>query len=75
MGDICQQDAVRDAFKCVDTVFHCAALVSLQYPPNYKELNRVNVDGKAIFTEKHKKLFILYIVQFVLLIKNLFLIL
>lgn len=46
MGDICQQDAVEDAFKGVDTVFHCAALVSLQYPPNFKELERVNVDGK-----------------------------
>ena len=46
VGDICEPKTVVDAFKGVDTVFHCAALVSLRYPPNYKELDRVNVDGK-----------------------------
>ncbi|KNC23310.1 hypothetical protein FF38_10731, partial [Lucilia cuprina] len=51
VGDICQPDEVADAFKGVDTVFHCAALVCLQYPPNYKELERVNVDGTRAVVE------------------------
>ncbi|KAM7356184.1 sterol-4-alpha-carboxylate 3-dehydrogenase, decarboxylating [Cochliomyia hominivorax] len=51
VGDICEPEAVVDAFKGVDTVFHCAALVSLEYPPNYKELERVNVNGTRVVVE------------------------
>lgn len=51
IGDLCKPDTVSNAFKSVDTVFHCAALVSLEYPPNFKELDRMNVDGKKTTKE------------------------
>lgn len=45
VGDLCEPDSVEDAFKGVDTVFHCAGKMSLQYPPKYDELNRNNIEG------------------------------
>lgn len=48
VGDLCEPDAVEDAFKDVDTVFHCAGLISLQYPSNCKDLNRSNIEGRSI---------------------------
>ncbi|XP_037932308.1 3 beta-hydroxysteroid dehydrogenase/Delta 5--_4-isomerase type 1 [Teleopsis dalmanni] len=45
VGDINDAESVSNAFKGVDCVFHVAALVSIEYPPNYEELERVNVDG------------------------------
>ncbi|XP_061393282.1 3 beta-hydroxysteroid dehydrogenase/Delta 5--_4-isomerase type 1, partial [Musca vetustissima] len=45
VGDLCEPSSVEDAFKGVDTVFHCAGMMSLQYPPKYNELNRNNVEA------------------------------
>ncbi|EDX10820.1 3 beta-hydroxysteroid dehydrogenase/Delta 5--_4-isomerase [Drosophila simulans] len=41
-GDL---EALSPIFKGVDGVFHCAASVKIEYPPNYEELERVNVNG------------------------------
>lgn len=46
MADICDTEALGDAFKNVNTVFHLAAYIDFQYPPNMNELERVNVNGK-----------------------------
>lgn len=48
VGDLCQPETVADAFNEVNTVFHCAGLISLSYPVNYKELYKLNIDGKHI---------------------------
>ncbi|XP_055380707.1 3 beta-hydroxysteroid dehydrogenase/Delta 5--_4-isomerase type 2 isoform X1 [Condylostylus longicornis] len=46
VGDVCDLSESADKiFKGVGTVFHCANLISLQYPPNLDELYHVNVDG------------------------------
>ncbi|XP_059613602.1 3 beta-hydroxysteroid dehydrogenase/Delta 5--_4-isomerase type 4 [Phlebotomus argentipes] len=46
IGDICDVDMKWEmAFEGVDCVFHCAAYINFQYPPNVTELERVNVDG------------------------------
>ncbi|XP_011201974.2 3 beta-hydroxysteroid dehydrogenase/Delta 5--_4-isomerase type 3 [Bactrocera dorsalis] len=49
VGDICEpkSSTVQDAFRNVNCVFHCAALVTIEYPPNFKELDRVNVNGTS----------------------------
>ncbi|CAD7003441.1 3 beta-hydroxysteroid dehydrogenase/Delta 5--_4-isomerase type 2 [Ceratitis capitata] len=49
VGDICdsKSSTVQSAFKGVNSVFHCAAFVSIEYPPNFKELDRVNVCGTS----------------------------
>lgn len=47
VADICDTEAVEDVFNNVDVVFHCAALINFQFPPNYNELERVNVNGKC----------------------------
>lgn len=44
-GDICEPETLESAFSGVKTVFHCAAYISIQYPPNYDELESVNVNG------------------------------
>ena len=48
IGDICEpaEDVLARAFEGVDCVFHCAALIDFQFPPNERELERVNVQGK-----------------------------
>lgn len=48
IGDICEptEEAIGQAFRGVDCVFHCAAFIDFQFPPNYSELERVNVQGK-----------------------------
>lgn len=46
IGDVCKPDTLETAFNGVSTVFHCAGIVSIQYPPDYEELERVNVDGR-----------------------------
>lgn len=46
VADICDTEALADAFKNVNTVFHLAAYIDFQYPPNINELERVNVNGK-----------------------------
>lgn len=38
--------ALSPIFNGVDGVFHCAASVKIEYPPNYEELERVNVNGE-----------------------------
>ncbi|XP_055687921.1 3 beta-hydroxysteroid dehydrogenase/Delta 5--_4-isomerase type 2 [Lutzomyia longipalpis] len=46
IGDIGEVDMKWEmAFEGVDCVFHCAAYINFQYPPNVTELERVNVDG------------------------------
>ncbi|ALC45094.1 CG7724 [Drosophila busckii] len=39
------REALAKIFTGVDSVFHCAASVKIEYPPNYKELERVNING------------------------------
>ncbi|KAL9907971.1 3 beta-hydroxysteroid dehydrogenase/Delta 5--_4-isomerase type 4 [Glossina fuscipes fuscipes] len=51
IGDIRKPETLLDAFRGVDTVFHCAGLISLQYPPNYAELDGHNVDGTRAVVE------------------------
>lgn len=46
IGDICNYNAIKDSFKNVETVFHCAAYISLAYPCETMELERVNVQGE-----------------------------
>lgn len=46
VADICDTESIEDVFDNVDVVFHCAALINFQFPPNVSELERVNVDGK-----------------------------
>ncbi|XP_062129759.1 3 beta-hydroxysteroid dehydrogenase/Delta 5--_4-isomerase [Drosophila sulfurigaster albostrigata] len=41
-GDL---ESLHKVFAGVDSVFHCAALVDIAYPPNYAELERVNIKG------------------------------
>jgi 3beta-hydroxy-delta5-steroid dehydrogenase / steroid delta-isomerase len=45
VGDIVNLGEVREAFRGVDCVIHCAALVSYNFPPDYEALDRVNVTG------------------------------
>ncbi|XP_067647714.1 3 beta-hydroxysteroid dehydrogenase/Delta 5--_4-isomerase type 4 isoform X2 [Eurosta solidaginis] len=49
VGDICEpkSEIVQSAFNDVNCVFHCAAIVSIAYPPNLSELDRVNVQGTS----------------------------
>uniref|UniRef100_A0A182T2L9 3-beta hydroxysteroid dehydrogenase/isomerase domain-containing protein n=1 Tax=Anopheles maculatus TaxID=74869 RepID=A0A182T2L9_9DIPT len=47
VGDICDAKAIEHAFENVDCVFHLAAYMNFDFPPNYDELQRVNVDGTA----------------------------
>lgn len=47
IGDICEPEAIEKAFEGVDCVFHCAAFVNFQFPPDLTELERVNVNGKS----------------------------
>lgn len=64
IGDICEAEAIEKAFEGVDIVFHCAAFINFQYPPNLTELERVNVNGKyPDFAKKKdaKKLFYVHI--------------
>lgn len=46
VADICDTESIEDVFNNVDVVFHCAALINFQFPPNINELERVNVNGK-----------------------------
>jgi nucleoside-diphosphate-sugar epimerase len=48
VGDIVNVEEAREAFRGVDCVIHCAAMVSYQFPPDQKTLDRVNVTGKII---------------------------
>ncbi|KAM8709200.1 hypothetical protein ACLKA7_016072 [Drosophila subpalustris] len=46
VGDIGgDRDSLNKVFAGVDGVFHCAASVEIEYPPNYAELERVNING------------------------------
>uniref|UniRef100_A0A336L505 CSON004995 protein n=1 Tax=Culicoides sonorensis TaxID=179676 RepID=A0A336L505_CULSO len=46
IGDICTVDSnLKEAFKDVHTVFHCAAFISISFPPKIEQLERVNVTG------------------------------
>ena len=45
-GDVLDLFSIEEAMKDVDTVYHCAAVVSF-HPSRRKELMRVNVDGTA----------------------------
>ncbi|KAH8405284.1 hypothetical protein KR222_001962 [Zaprionus bogoriensis] len=46
VGDICDDpENLNHIFAGVDGVFHCAASVKIEYPPNYEELERVNIKG------------------------------
>lgn len=58
VADICDTEAIEDVFDNVDVVFHCAALINFQFPPNMDALERVNVDGKSAVW--HLSLFLLF---------------
>ncbi|GFG32093.1 hypothetical protein Cfor_06863 [Coptotermes formosanus] len=45
VGDIVKMEEARKAFRGVDCVIHCAAMVSYQFPPDHESLDRVNVTG------------------------------
>lgn len=46
IADVSKIDTkLRDAFKDVDVVFHCAAFISISFPPKIEQLERVNVEG------------------------------
>ncbi|EDV96693.1 3 beta-hydroxysteroid dehydrogenase/Delta 5--_4-isomerase type 1 [Drosophila grimshawi] len=40
-----ERESLSKIFEGVDSVFHCAASVKIEYPPNYEELERVNING------------------------------
>ncbi|XP_023718357.1 3 beta-hydroxysteroid dehydrogenase/Delta 5--_4-isomerase type 2 isoform X2 [Cryptotermes secundus] len=44
-GDIVHKEGSREAFRGVDCVIHCAALVSYRFPPDHEALDRINVTG------------------------------
>lgn len=47
VGDIGgDSESLNKVFAGVDGVFHCAASVKIEYPPNYAELQRVNINGE-----------------------------
>jgi len=48
VGDIVKTEEAREAFRDVDCVIHCAAMVSYQFPPDQESLDRVNVTGQII---------------------------
>ena len=48
VGDIVKMEETREAFRDVDCVIHCAAMVSYQFPPDQESLDRVNVTGQII---------------------------
>jgi nucleoside-diphosphate-sugar epimerase len=50
VGDIVKMEEAREAFRDVDCVIHCAAMVSYQFPPDQESLDRVNVTGQIIQT-------------------------
>lgn len=47
IGDICNlnDETCNKAFKNVNVVYHCAAVFTIEYPPSYNEMERVNVEG------------------------------
>lgn len=49
VADICDTEAIEEIFVGVDVVFHCAAFINFQFPPNMNELERVNVNGRPHF--------------------------
>ncbi|XP_058462323.1 3 beta-hydroxysteroid dehydrogenase/Delta 5--_4-isomerase [Malaya genurostris] len=55
VGDICQPSQIEAAFEGVDCVFHMAAYINFDFPPNYKELQRVNVDGTQVVIDLCRK--------------------
>jgi nucleoside-diphosphate-sugar epimerase len=46
VGDIVNKEGAREAFRGVDCVIHCAALVSYRFPPDDEALDRINVTGQ-----------------------------
>jgi hypothetical protein len=48
VGDIVNKEGSREAFRGVDCVIHCAALVSYRFPPDHEALDRVNFTGHII---------------------------
>lgn len=46
VADICDKEQMNEIFEGVDVVFHCAAYINFQYPPDIDELERVNVNGR-----------------------------
>lgn len=46
VADICDKEQLDGIFDGVDVVFHCAAYINFQYPPDINELERVNVNGR-----------------------------
>ncbi|XP_075217878.1 3 beta-hydroxysteroid dehydrogenase/Delta 5--_4-isomerase type 1 [Lycorma delicatula] len=45
IGNIENKDSIKEAFKNVNCVFHCAALISYEFPPDDDALNKTNVQG------------------------------
>lgn len=45
-ADITDPESLEKAFKGIDTVYHCAAMISIM-PGQYKKLKKINVDGTA----------------------------
>lgn len=50
VADVTKVDStLRDAFKDVDLVYHCAAFMSISFPPRTEQLEKVNVEGVFFF--------------------------
>ncbi|XP_054275937.1 3 beta-hydroxysteroid dehydrogenase type 7 [Macrosteles quadrilineatus] len=45
VGDITAPDSCKNAFRDVDCVIHCAALVTYDYPSDLRRLQNINVQG------------------------------
>lgn len=51
-GDILDRQAIREALKNIDAVFHLAAITSVPYSVNYPDItHRVNVEGTRMLLE------------------------
>ncbi|XP_065079851.1 3 beta-hydroxysteroid dehydrogenase/Delta 5--_4-isomerase [Ochlerotatus camptorhynchus] len=55
VGDICEPSKIESAFEGVDCVFHMAAYINFDFPPNHQELQRVNVDGTRVVIDLCRK--------------------
>jgi nucleoside-diphosphate-sugar epimerase len=48
LEDIVEKEGLREAFRDVDCVIHCAALISYRFRPDHEALDRINVTGQII---------------------------
>lgn len=50
IADVSKIDTkLQEVFKDVDVVYHCAAFMSISFPPKIEQLERVNVEGSSFY--------------------------